>query len=511
MKDEDYQEALGDHWTLEMVQQIPRRQFLPSEVQPELARYAETSPDGRHYNQHSEIAHTYSPFQTAYQRIMPPRCWDRYKHDHFARCRHHSAKYVLCYVQAIWRAMVSLIYGREVKNIPTIDAFECDKFIANIVALADHFGMLESISPGLERTLLGIKNIWSHVSFEENQEFNLLLGYHIKSVAFFIDVAKHVVSRRILLKTRYCQTRSLTRYYVPPGYYAKGFMMPNEVYSFLKEAEDEMRAYLEVALQILKREVRGIFESDPSQRSRYSDTNARAAQLLLLQYTFGSIYNFYTWDVLRQQNSTEGWEIFQDTGDKIYKCEVLWHLRDSNRADELIVRLSLCGPCASLGLDAFHVAHEILRILQFANVSHILDCMFGNRSSATCAKCTAGSSRDAVYALSIYYDPDYYDETMQLPPKPPTVCDVHGLRVRDPNTSGFTSLPGWEAKPQSHNDQSGTSWPPPATEYKPNRLRPTLPKVKASPASQTTLIALGFSEKFRLKVDAQAASRFRER
>ncbi len=67
-------------------------------------------------------------------------------------------------------------------------------FIANLVRLADFYGMLELVSTVVEAHLLSLKGLWADIAAEPL--FYLILTADLKSNRLFGDALKHLIGRQ---------------------------------------------------------------------------------------------------------------------------------------------------------------------------------------------------------------------------------------------------------------------------------------------------------------------------
>lgn len=69
-------------------------------------------------------------------------------------------------------------------------------FCADLLRLAEHYGMTNIVLKKLESYILGLGDIWELIP--KQSIFFMMLGYHLRSTALFRDALKHAIGLNII-------------------------------------------------------------------------------------------------------------------------------------------------------------------------------------------------------------------------------------------------------------------------------------------------------------------------
>lgn len=488
--DDELLKLLGPTWTSTMIQQIPRLQFMPDDVQPPRSHIARhnLSSDVNDYQDSmpcdQEVAwhYTYAPFAQSYSKLMPLLTSDAKTEQEYQwvepteKLELQSAKKATLYVRAIWKCFISLLYGKPFASTYMSSIPKRMRFIANVVAYAHYYGVLDIISPSLEQMATQPNGLWKFVA--ENSRFSLMLGYHMKALGIYVDAVKHMVGPTLFQSSLTSCTMNRD--------VSDSFILPSEVTSFLLEAKSNMLADVQNKQQLF---LRLIIEavSVGVECCSISDTDlARAAQMILLQYVSGQCGGRYCYDCQFTRCKT-----FPE------RMTVLDDVIMTQDAAKLLKGLFNGDSCHTFGYSAEDLGSAIIDILCSHNIDSFLHDFCSKPDITSCRGCRLGANDDAVYDEQSNSD----DRDVRK------VCPVHFHKSQHFDSNIYTVLHGWGAMKYASDTDNIEYWPPASYEYYPKQTRASPSAAPTRLATPGTLAKLDLIDILMLAVDDTALAK----
>ena len=174
-----------------------RPQFLWSE--PQQRKCTTFSEDnGMYYADQTEC--TYEGYLTSYEAFFPPLQSGKgglLRHREYEASDTTSHHQVLAFGRSIWRALITLMYGRPLVIRVSGRVWRRElEFIATLFVHCDYLSVSNDVLQSLGNTLRGIPELWAKIVTEPELFFHL--AYRLWQPEIYLDAAKHLIGMQIL-------------------------------------------------------------------------------------------------------------------------------------------------------------------------------------------------------------------------------------------------------------------------------------------------------------------------
>ena len=174
----------------------PKLHFLWSEPQESKCTIF-SKDDGMYYVDRTE--YTYDGYLTSYEAFIPPLQSGRgglLRHDDYGPSNSVGHRHVLALGRAIWRALITLMYGQQLVIRFHRYAWRRElEFLAAVFVHADYLNMSTQVTQKLGEALRNVPELWAKVTTEPELFFHL--AYRLWQPEIYLDAAKHLIGLRV--------------------------------------------------------------------------------------------------------------------------------------------------------------------------------------------------------------------------------------------------------------------------------------------------------------------------